>query len=339
VSWLETNRDTLRELFHVLQADVHWSDDPETLVRWMEQNWLGAEHGRQAGKPVFDDDMQRDARPLLAELGFTGRVEPPGSTYDEVIVLGAAGAGLHRRLELVRTSGIHAAGLTVLAGLRPHERQRRDGGLAELLSPEGRFAAAPGWTTPPQLQHAQMLLHDAGVEDDYLAAAITFPAETDLAELLLIKQWPGAHVSTTVHGPPHPVTNELGQRPWALRTWTSEGPLPVLRVLSGAPVERAATSGEPRPPRPTTASTFDEWLVLIGENTSPQRVLAVVNQPHLQRVREQLTGILRRRDCPITLDVAGCETLSDVDIVLVLGEIPASIRTDGLVASTDDQSC
>jgi hypothetical protein len=325
VSWIDTNRQLLRSLFDVLGASAYWREDTEELASWMEANWLGAEHGRQEGKPLFDDASQRAARPILEELGLTKRVEPPAERYDEVIVLGAAGIGMHRRIEFVRVSGVAAKGLTILAGMRPHERQSRDGGLDELLATDGRFAPAPGWRMPPRLEHLQAVLRTAGVTDEHAAAALVFPSETDLAELFLSKQWPNAEVLTTMHTAPHPVVNELGQRPWTVRTWQTEGPIPTLRVLNGYPVERPGP-GSMRPPRPTTLSTFEEWLALVAADEVPASVLAVVNQPHLRRVQLQLRMHLDAVGLEVQLDVAGCETLSDVDVVLLLGEIPAFIR-------------
>ncbi len=327
MTWLEVHLSALRRLFDVLGESEHWTDDPDPLVAWMERTWLGQEHGRQAGKPVYDDRSKEEALPLLAELGLTGRIEPPKERYDQIIVLGASGIGLHRRLELVRLSGVEAAGLTVLAGLRPHEKQSRDGSVDELLAAHGRFAAAPGWSVPAALALRAGILAESKV-DPLQAAAVLFPSETDLAELLLGKQWPSAHAIATTHGPPHPVTNELGQRDWTLREWSGDERIPVLRILNGPPVVRTSPDGSSRPARPTALSTFDEWLEEVAAVTNPTDVLAVVNQPHLGRVRAQLLDRLASIDMTgMRMDVAGCETPTDADLVLLLGEIPAWIRT------------
>ncbi|MCU1484389.1 MAG: hypothetical protein JWN67_1135 [Actinomycetia bacterium] len=331
-AWFDLHRERLRELFRVLGISDHWSDDLGQLVRWMEETWLGAEHGRQSGKPVYTPADRDAALPLLTEMGLVGAVEPPADRYGEIVVLGAAGIGLHRRLGLVRSSGVTADGLTVLAGLRPHEQQERDGGLDELLDAGGRFAAAPGWGVPALLARQRDLLAAAGIDDQHAAAAVVLPSETDLAELLLLKQWPEAVAVSTTHAPPHPVVNELGQRAWALRTWRAEGQVSTLRLLNGTPVERRGSDGSPRPSRPTTRSTFAEWMALVAADTSPSSILAVVNQPHLGRVRLQLRSQLADGDLAgVHLDVAGCATLAEVDLVLVLGEIPAWIRADGVL--------
>lgn len=328
MTWFDTNKGILYELFDVLGESRHWTDDQGSLVAWMERAWLGVEHGLQQGKRTYDEAARDRAMPLLTDLGLNGRVDPQSDWYDEIIVLGAAGIGLHRRLELVRTSGIRADGLTVLAGLRPHELQARDGALDELLAASGRFGASPGWSVPPAAANVKDLLDCAGV-DPLVAAAVVFQCETDLAELLLVKQWPDATVTATIHRQPHPVVNELGQRPWVLRTWSGSNAIPRLRVLNGAPVERPAANGTFRPPRPTTISTLQEWLREVAEEAQPTSVLAVVNQPHLGRVRLQLLEHLASTGRHnIRVDVAGCQTLADVDVVLLLGEIPAWIRMD-----------
>ncbi len=317
------HRATLRRLFVALDADDHWTDDDLALVEYMESTWLGHEHGQQTGKPDFTPQQEAAAMPLLDALGLCTRVEPPSDRYDEIVVMGAAGIGLHRRLELVRTSGVTADGLTVLAGLRPHERAARDGGLDELLDAEGRFAAAPQWTPPALLTRIAALLTESGV-DPYDAAAIAMPHETALAELLVHKQWPSARPVRTRHLPPHAVENELGQRRWALRDLVVEGSVPVIRVLNGAPVERPN-----RPSRPTSRSTFLEWLSEVAPTPAARRVLVVVNQPHLGRVRLALLDLLDevgRHD--LTLEFAGCETLASGGILVHLGEIPAWIRAD-----------
>jgi hypothetical protein len=321
--WLDRNRTKLRELFDVLELSDRWSDEPAELLAFMEAEWLGSEHGGQRDKVALPPEMADAARPMLAALGLAGRVPPPSDRYDEVIVLGAAAGGLHRRMALVREAGVVAEGLTVLAGLRPHERGARDGGIDELLAVDGRFSAAPGWVAAPELTDRARDLSTVSA-GQFDAAAALFPSETALAELLLLKQWPLARRVGDVVGPAHPVENELGQRPWALRVWQQVGPIPWLRVLNGAPVDRS-----PRPPRPTSRSTLVEWFDLVVQKRPVKTVLAVVNQPHIGRVRLDLLeemDALGRSD--IDMDFAGCETLADVNVLLQLGEIPAWIRAD-----------
>lgn len=245
MSYLDRHRKDLSDLFEILQEP--WQSDDPTLVSYMEQNWLGAEHGPGDSKQVFDEKTKDAAWPLLRALEVVDRVDPPQGQYDQVVVMGAAGLGLYRRLEVVKQSGIRAASLTILAGLRPHSGRARDGALDELLAFEGRFAAAPGWTPPPRLQYQAGLLAEAGV-DPLTAAKIVTPSETDLARLTLGKHWPDIQLgSVTVDPLKNNVANELGHRDITVETYTASGPIPLLRILNGAPVRRDA-DGISRPP-------------------------------------------------------------------------------------------
>lgn len=323
MTWIDRHRNTLRELFDVLGIADQWVDDDEGLVSYMEASWLHGEHGDQRGKPTFSADAEERARPLLARMDLTHRIDPAARRYDEIVVMGAAGIGLHRRLELVRSSEVAAGGLTILAGLRPHERAPRDGALGELIAEEGRFGSVPSWTLPLSVGHRAALLQEAGV-DDHDAAALVFPHETSLAEFLMTKQWPDLRPVATLHTDPHPIENELGQREWTLRSFRGAGLVADCRVLNGAPVDR-----QDRPARPTSTSTFVEWLHLIAVEVRCESVLVVVNQPHVGRVGLALRQVLADEGASdLSLDFAGCEILSTGSILLQLGEIPARIRTD-----------
>lgn len=342
--WLDVHRDDLRVLFEALELTDDWRDDDAELVAYMESRWLRDEHGQQPDKPRFTPKQEAAARPILDRLGLSRQVEPPATEYDEVLVLGAATLGMYRRLDLVQAAGVRAAALTVLTGPRPHERGtreleaqakgapvevgdaaasvRRDGGATELLDPAGRFPARPGWDGGTHRWQLK-LLRAAGV-DDGLAGAILFPSEAHLAELLVTKLYPAARPVGTEHAAPHEVINELGQRPWAVRTWEAPGPIPLLRVLNGSPVGR----GE-RPSRPTSISTFDDWLDRYGADPVPRSILCVVNQPHIGRVRLELLEHIRtigRTD--LTLDFAGCGVLADSPVNVQIGEIPAYALAD-----------
>ena len=328
MSYLEDHRELLVALFDALGKDADWSDDPEVLVSHTLPRWLGTEHGSVGSKEHFTPAQIEAARPILAELGLTRRIEPSADTYDEIVVLGAAGIGLHRRLELVRTSQVSAAQLTVLAGMRPHvgaAGSGRDGRIGELLAADGRFAAAPGWHPPVGLVHRARLLLEVGVDED-LAAQILLPSETDLARLLLTKQWPELRCTQIVpacDAEPEP-SPELGHREVLRYEWEGPPHLPQARVLNGAPVARPHG-----PPRPTTASTLEEWIEQIPSDPDPRRVLFVVNQPHLGRVSLVLDEILGPLDAPtVQVEIAGCETLPNVGIHLLLGEIPARIAAE-----------
>jgi len=321
--YLERHRRKLRELFAVLGED--WPGDDAALLGHMETRWLGAEHGPGRGKTVFGQDTKARAWPLLRELEVVDRADPPRASYDQVVVMGAAGIGLYRRLELVRSSAVTAGSLTVLAGLRPHSGLSRDGALDELLARDGRFAAADGWTPPPLLVHQAALLGDL---DQLTAARIVTPSETDLARLLLAKHWPDMRLdSIAVDTAPNGVTNELGGRHVALETYRSQGPIPLLRVLNGAPVRRDVDA-TPRPARPTSRSTIREWIELAAGGA--RSVLVVVNQPHLSRVRLDVIDELAKAGlADLDVDVAGAHALQDsADLNLLLGEIPARINAE-----------
>ena len=322
VSWFRTHQQLLRELFDALGKSDDWSDDPTVLIEHTLPRWLGTEHGQVGQKEQFSDQQIARARPILAALGLTEGMDPPRQTYDEVVVLGAAGIGLHRRLELVRTSRVQADRLMVLAGLRPHigaAGDGRDGRISELLATEGRFASAPGWRPPARLRHQAELLAAAGVDEDR-AAQVLLPSETDLARLLLTKQWPDARLRRVVPATtPHTAENpELGQRTIARCEWDGPPTMPLLSIINGAPVER-----DHGPPRPTTASTLAEWLALTPPDAGARHVLFIVNQPHVGRVGLTIHAQLAEVEPPITFDLAGCGTLTDVGIHLLLGEIPA----------------
>lgn len=323
MSYLDRHREDIRELFAVLGED--WPGDDAALVSHMEARWLGAEHGPGGTKRVFDEEAKDKAWPLLRALNLVDRADPPRGHYDQVVVMGAAGIGLYRRLEVVRQSNVTARGLTVLAGLRPHSGLARDGALDELLAKDGRFAAADGWTPPSLLVHQAALL--AGT-DQLTAARIVLPSETDLARLLLGKHWPGCRLAdVTVDTAPGSVTNELGGRDIVLETYASGGPIPVLRILNGAPVRRDV-NGAPRPARPTSRSTIREWIALGMDGA--RSVLFVVNQPHLSRVRlDVLDELARAGHADLDVDVAGAHALRDsADLNLLLGEIPARINAE-----------
>lgn len=335
MSYFEQHRDVLRELFRALGKDDDWSDDPGVFVSHTLPRWLGTEHGHVGEKEHFTEAQVAAARPLLDSLGLTQRIDPPRSRYDEVVVLGAAAIGLHRRFELVRTSGVRAGVLTVLAGMRPHvgaAGHGRDGGIRELLAHDGRFAATPGWRPPPELRHPADLLLEQGINDDD-AARIIVPSETAIAKLLLPKHWPTLELrEIRLPVSPHEHENEeLGQREIHWYEWTGPDHLPLVRLLNGRPVPRPHG-----PPRPTTASTIEEWLDVLPTSSERHSVLFVVNQPHLGRVALQLHELLRSEVLPaIDFDMAGCETLPGVSIHLLLGELPARIALDASSQPTD----
>jgi len=55
----------------------------------------------------------------------------------------------------------------------------------------------------------------------------------------------------------------------------------------------------------------------------------VVNQPHLGRIYQQVRDHLTSAGLSgMSVEVAGCATLQDVDLNLLLGEIPRWIRAD-----------
>jgi hypothetical protein len=323
MSYLQRHREDLRELFDILAEP--WPGDDARLIAHMETRWLGAEHGPGASKRTFDEDTKDRAWPLLRKLEVVDRADPPHGRYDQVIVMGAAGIGLYRRLEVVRCSGVTARSLTVLAGLRPHSGLARDGALDELLAADGRFAAAAGWSPPPLLRYQAALLGDT---DQLTAARIVTPSETDLARLLLGKHWPDARLDrVTVDTAADSVLNELGRRDTLLETYRSPGPIPWLRILNGAPVRRDG-DGTPRPARPTSRSTIREWIE--GAMDGARSVLVVVNQPHLSRVRlDVLDELARAGHAELDVDVAGAQALRDsADLNLLLGEIPARINAE-----------
>lgn len=323
-SYLERNRSRLRWLFEALgkPTDIVEGDDV-ALEAHLLSRWLGSEHGLSSGKEQYTPDQEAAARPILRELDVVDRIDPPsGARYDEVLVMGAAAIGIHRRLELVRESGVRAPRLTVLTGLRPHEGNPRDGTTDELLAIDGRMAAAAGWRPPAGLVARADLLQGQGV-DPLTAARVLFPGESDLTELLLTKQWATAMPRTTVHAAaPHPIENELGQRDYLLRTWEVDGPILELRVLNGAPVDRGD-----RPPRPTSTSTLLEWLALPGSD-HVERALVVVNQPHLHRVGLEVRELLRDEGHDLDVEVAGCEPSTDSSVQLLLGEVAARIALE-----------
>jgi hypothetical protein len=323
------HHNTLRELFAVLGKDADWTDDVDRLTDHMFAVWFGREHGAAADKEQYDDGQLAAARPLLRHLGLNDRADPPSARYDEVVVMGAAGIGLYRRARLVVDTGVAARGITVLAGVRPHSGHPRDGDLNEWLANDGRYSPLGGWEPPPGVRHAADVLAGAAV-DPLVAAQAVLRDETGMAELLIRKVWPGVVPTATVPvDGPDPVVNELGQRDWVLRTWAHDGPIPMVRLLNGAAAERHGPDGQPLPARPTSRSTVMEWVARVVPDPQVRRVLLVVNQPHLARVALSIMDLLEelgRGD--VQLETAGCETLTDVSIHLLLGEIPARITLE-----------
>lgn len=327
MSWFQTNRDLLEELFRSLGKEHDWSDDPEALVEHALPRWLGTEHGNVGEKEAFDSDEVAAARPIIDDLGFTERVGPRRERYDEIVVLGAAAIGLHRRLELVRESGVRAPVLTVLAGMRPHlgpSGHGRDGAMGELLAVNGRFAAVSGWRPPAVIAHQAKLLAAAGV-DEQVAAQVLWPSETDLARFLLRKQWPSLRLTNVIPSDhPHADENpELGQRGTVMEEYAGAEQMPLVRLINGRPVQRAHG-----PPRPTSASTLREWQE-ISDPREDRYVLFVVNQPHLSRVALELENEFGlASDSPLRFDVAGSATLTDISIYTLLGEVAARLARD-----------
>jgi hypothetical protein len=321
------HRHTLEQLFKVLgETYLH---DPEALVAWMERRWLGAEHGPGEGKPQYPEAALEQAWPLLEKLDLVDRKQPTSAEYDEVVVLGAAGIGLYRRLGLVRESGVRAKVLTVLAGQRPHSGNARDGSLDEYVDPAGRFAAQPGWTAPPALLAELQRLTAAGVAP-LVAAKQAIPSETDMARILMSKHWPDmCLVATTAPTAEQKVVNELGLRHFAWEEYESGSQFPRLRLFDSAPVERRGRDGTPLPARPTSRSSIREWVESWGD-IPPRTVLAVVNQPHLVRVEGDIASEIEALGVAFPeIEVAGCEVLrASVDVNLVLGEIPARINSE-----------
>lgn len=332
-TYLQAHRQTLGELFAALGETMPPDDDQ--LVRWMEQRWLGAEHGPGAEKPTYPADALDQAWPLLQRLDLVDRVNPRGTEYDEVVVMGAAGIGLYRRLGLVRDSGVRAKQLTVLAGQRPHSGLARDGALDEYLEAESRFRAAEGWTVPAGLDRQRELLEKAGIEP-LVAAQVVVPTETDMARLLLQRHWPAARLSSVViEREPQTVINELGARTFIWEYFEGTSTLPSMRLLNSAPVQRRDGAGNELPARPTGRSSVREWLEPWGSD-APSSVLVVVNQPHLSRVANDVYSEMEAAAVAIpVVEVVGCEVLqASVDINLVLGEIPARINSERRASSS-----
>ena len=326
-NYLQEHRQTLASLFDALGEPM--PQDDERLIRWMEQRWLGAEHGPGAEKPRYSSARVELAWPLLAQLGLVDRVDPIRTQYEEVVVMGAAGIGLYRRLGLVRDSAISARTVSVLGGQRPHSGLSRDGSLDEYLDAAGRFRAADGWSPPPALVHQHELLTRAGVEG-LLAAQIAVPSETDMARLHLQKHWPNARLSSVViDNGRQPVVNELGPRTFVWEYYQRPSAIESFRLLNSAPVQRNDGAGKNLPARPTSRSSIREWLDAWGENT-PSSLLVVVNQPHLARVANDVHAEMGwAAGVAPTLEVVGCEVLKEsVDVNLVLGEIPARINSE-----------
>jgi hypothetical protein len=227
-------------------------------------------------------------------------------------------------MELVRLSGVATPRITVLAGMRPHGGLDRDGALDELLATDGRFAPAEGWRVPSGLARTAKLLGQQ--VDQLVAAQIAVPSETDLARLLMVKQWPGLRLSEVRLADDPGVPNELGVRSVAVEVYTRPEIERDFWLLNGASVDRNDT-GADRPPRPTSVSTTREWaqLCLTGEE---REILVVVNQPHLVRVHEAVVKVLDEVGLgDVAVDVAGCEVFRKAaQLPLILGEIPARIN-------------
>jgi hypothetical protein len=321
MSYLDEHRVRLRKLFAILGED--WPDGNAELIRQMERRWLGSEHGADEAKPKYDAAVRDEAWPILRELGLVDRVEPPRDHYNQIVVMGAANIGVHRRLELVRESRVGADRMVVLSGMRPHAGKSRDGALDELIASDGRFAAVADWELAPNLAARAAEL---AALDQLEAARMMFPAETDAARLLLTKHWPDLKlVGTEPLRHPDEVVNDLGPRRFLYETYAGSVPIPEVILFNGAPVQRER-DGEDLGARPTSRSTINEWI--DNGLATKGSVLLVVNQPHLTRVRIEVVRELETRGLlPERVDVAGANALQQsVDLNLLLGEIPARIN-------------
>ena len=121
--------------------------------------------------------------------------------------------------------------------------------------------------------------------------------------------------------------NELGSPRHRGRDLHRGRPHPVAAQFSTARRCGRDADGTPRPARPTSRSTIQEWATLLD---GARNILVVVNQPHLSRVRlDVLDELARAGHGGLSLDVAGARALRDsVDLNLLLGEIPARVNAE-----------
>jgi hypothetical protein len=275
----------------------------------------------RAAGAICDPMADREVERILWSSALVRGREPGREVYEEVVVLGAASAGMWRRLEFVARRRISTPVLTVLAGRRAHlwaMGNGRDGDVGALLGPGGPFPAADGWVAPARLIDRWDRSAHA---DGWRLAAELFTDESSLALALIDRMWPdamSARIGTTVLPDGREV---VGRVTLAAGGYLErEGVVPDLarvRVLDAPPVRRS--NG---PSRPTTASTLSEWIARgVGSTGGRRRVLVVTGQPHLARVERTLEALGASARLDADLEVAGCSARPPVRTAVLLREL------------------
>lgn len=322
----------LKGLFEALERENEWSDDPQQMLPYLREKWIGIEHGNHFTKDQFTDEQVVAARPWLHALGLTMAQRPRRNAhFDQVVIGGGTMITNYRRVGFVDElidMGVKIDKLVFWLGRRP--ATDRDGTAQELLSPTGKLAG-------------ESVKRNPWVQDLIKRGALKTPGalkltETDLGRVAVLKIFDGKmmpyRVDLSALNEKHrraDLLDSIERMPEEYVTdyyfRTDEGL--EIALLNGKSVSRGIDSdGKPRPRRPTTASTTKEWL----ERHSPPenaKILYVTGNPHMLRMAEDTYAVMRQmgRD-DIELSIAGIEPYEGMDIHIYLGEIARLIDND-----------
>jgi len=322
----------LKELFEALGREHEWSDDPREMLPYIRDKWIGIEHGNHVTKDQFTNKQVMVALPWLKAMGLTTAQRPRRNAhFDQVVIGGGTMLTNYRRVGFVDDlidRGVTIDKLVFWLGRRP--ATDRDGNAEELLSPTGTLAGRRIKGNPwvqDLVKRGALKLH-----------GVMKLTETDLGRMAVLKVFGGMlmpyRVDLSALNEKHKradLLDSIEQMPEEYVTdyfFKTDEDLEIV-LLNGKSVGRGiGPDGKPRPPRPTTASTTQEWL----ERHAPPRnakVLYVTGNPHTLRMAQDSYAVMcdMGRD-DIDLQLAGIEPYDGMNIHIYLGEIARLIDND-----------
>lgn len=334
-NFYEPYKDDLKKLFTALGKEDEWSDDPRTMLPYMERAWIGQEHGNSTSKEQYDDEQVAAAMPILEDIGLTTELLPqPGEHFDTEVIIGGTMLANWRRLAATHKAienGVDIDRVVVFLGQRP--REARDGKNEELLGTEGRFAGEDIRENPWVKQ-----LIDKGAFESEDPWSLT---ETDFGRIALNKVMGGNLMPHRIDLPIAAINGEdtgVGARQegvpardatdyhFTVETTKNDGSVVETEVIlmNAAAVDRGAG----RPARHTTQSSTGEYVERY-EPKQGERMLYMTGNPHSMRTAQDSKALLTKlgRD-DIHLDVAGTTPAANSPIQTYLGEVARLINND-----------
>ena len=328
----------LHDLFVALDREDRWTDDQEALCSYMEQAWLGGEHGNSPDKDQFRPAQEQAGWRVIAAVGFTRRILPEaGVTVDAAVMIGATDPTNQvtaREFRYVReVLGIQVPSLCVFTG-ENRARMGADGSVMEIVD---RLLQNGGMPQPGSRWLQEQLALARGEK-----VGLPFKNELALARLCLGTLVNGGHeleptrigMALTDLNNPHARLPESLE--YTLRGETRRLPARVMMdrhfvaadgmdvtLMNGAAVPR-----EQGIPRHTSRSCFQEH---IDRYPVPKngRLLLVGAQPYGVRIAQEFRDELDtagRSD--VRLDVALAPLRPDMPIQSALGNFASLTRWD-----------